>query len=342
MDKRLYYTNTYNKECFVYLILLTLIIFCISCVASAPQSSNIDTYIQNSEKRGLARQSEELNQKIIERSLNFDTRDYLIGPGDLLSIQVLETKDLNTEARVNPDNDISYPLLGKVEVGGLTSQEIEDKITQLLTEKYIQDPHVVVYIKEYRSKRVAVIGSVKKPGTFEILGSGNLLYALALAEGLAEDAGRVVYVTRRGNDRKDDSVVINLDELLEKGDLSLNIPIQMGDVVYIPQAGLFYVDGAVNKPGSYRLSENTTISKAITTAGGLSNVASDSDVRLIRNVNGKTEITKADIDEINKGNAKDIALVDEDVVVVGSNAIKSFFSRIRPGIFFPPFSVGLQ
>jgi polysaccharide biosynthesis/export protein len=342
MDKRLYYTSTYNKKFFRYLMLLFLIFFCISCVASAPQSSNIDTYIQNSEKRGLARQSEELNQKIIERSLNFDTRDYLIGPGDLLSIQVLETKDLDTEARVNPDNDISYPLLGKVDVGGLTSQEIEDKITQLLTAKYMQDPHVVVSIKEYRSKRVAVIGSVTKPGTYEVLGSGNLLYALALAEGLTENAGRVAYVTRRGEDGKDDSVVINLDELLEKGNLSLNIPIQMGDVVYVPEAGIFYVDGAVTKPGSYPLGENMTISKAITTAGGFSNVASDSDVRLIRNVNGKPEITVVDIDEINKGNEKDIALVEEDVVVVGSNAIKSFFSRIKPGIFFPPFSLAIQ
>jgi polysaccharide biosynthesis/export protein len=332
------YTNDFQ----VSFVILLVLLFCISCVASAPQSSNIDTYIQNSEKRGLARQSEELNQKIIEQSLNFNARDYLAGPGDLLSIQVLETKDLDTDARVNPDNDISYPLLGKVEVGGLTTHEIEDKISQLLSEKYMQDPHVVVFIKEYRSKRVAVIGSVKKPGTYEILGSGNLLYALALAEGLNDNAGRVAYVTRSGNDGKDDSVAINLDELLEKGNLSLNIPIQMGDVVYVPQAGLFYVDGAVNKPGSYHLTENTTISKAVTTAGGLSNVASDSDVRLIRNVNGKPEITKVDLDEISKGDAKDIALVDEDIIVVGSNAIKSFLSRIHPGIFFPPFSVGLQ
>lgn len=324
-----------------FVILLVSLLF-VSCVASAPKSSSVESSIEKMEKRGSARQSEELNQKIIQQSLNFDTRDYLVGPGDLLSIQVLETKDLNTDARVNPDNDISYPLLGKVEVGGLTSQEIEDKMTQLLKEKYLQDPHVVVSIKEYRSKRVAVIGSVKKPGTYEILGSGNLLYALALAEGLTENAGKVAYVTRRRENGKDDSMAINLDALLEKGDLGLNVPIQMGDVVYVPEAGVFYVDGAVNKPGSYKLTENMTISKAVTTAGGFSNVASDSDVRLIRNVNGKAEITKVDVDEINKGNEKDIALVDQDVVVVGANAIKSFLSRIRPGIFFPPFSVGLQ
>jgi polysaccharide export outer membrane protein len=332
----------YKSNLGVLFIELAIVLFCISCVASAPQSSSIESSIEKIEKRGLARQSEELNQRIIQQSLNFDTRDYLVGPGDLLSIQVLETKDLDTDARVNPDNDISYPLLGKVEVGGLTSQEIENKITQLLKEKYLQDPHVVVSIKEYRSKRVAVIGSVKKPGTYEILGSGNLLYALALAEGLTENAGKVAYVTRRENDGKDDSVVINLDDLLEKGDLGLNIPIQMGDVVYVPEAGVFYVDGAVNKPGSYRLTENMTISKAVTTAGGFSNVASDSDVRLVRNVNGKAEIRKVDVDEINKGNQKDIALADQDVVVVGANAIKSFLSRIHPGIFFPPFSVGLQ
>jgi polysaccharide export outer membrane protein len=332
----------YGSKLSVLFIELAIVLFYVSCVASAPKSSSLQSSIEQIEKRGLARQSEELNQRIIQQSLNFDTKDYLVGPGDLLSVQVLETKDLDTDARVNPDNDISYPLLGKVEVGGLTSQEIEEKITQLLKEKYMQDPHVVVSIKEYRSKRVAVIGSVKKPGTYEILGSGNLLYALALAEGLTENAGKVAYVTRRGEDGKDDTMAINLDALLEKGDLGLNIPVQMGDVVYVPESGVFYVDGAVNKPGSYRLTENMTISKAVTTAGGFSNVASDSDVRLIRNVNGQAEITKVDVDEINKGNEKDMALVDQDVVVVGSNAIKSFLSRIKPGIFFPPFSVGLQ
>ncbi|MDA2918211.1 SLBB domain-containing protein [Desulfobacterota bacterium AH_259_B03_O07] len=338
MDKRLYYTNTYNKKFFVYFILLSLIFFCVSCVASQSQSS----YIQNIEKRKQSRESKELNRKIIEESISFNARDYLIGPGDLLGIKVLETEDLFTEARVNPDNDITFPLLGEVEVGGLTSQEVEDKITHLLTKKYMHDPHVVVSIEEYRSKRVAVIGSVNKPGTYEILGSGNLLYALALAEGLNEDAGRVAYVTRRGKDGNDNSVVIDLDELLDEGNVGLNIPIRMGDTVYIPEAGLFYVNGAVNKPGSYHLEEDMTISKAIATAGGFNNVAKDSDVRLVRIVKGVPEITVVDVDEIHKGNEQDIALIDEDVIVVGSSAFKSFFSRIKPGLFFPPFSVGIQ
>jgi protein involved in polysaccharide export with SLBB domain len=85
-----------------------------------------------------------------------------------------------------------------------------------------------------------------------------------------------------------------------------------------------------------------TVSQAVTSAGGLSKTAEDSDVKLIRNKKGEMQVTAVDLEQIKDGNAQDIVLEDQDVVVVGKNAIRSFFDTIRLGLFFPPFSVGVQ
>jgi len=319
-------------------VLFLLLIFFSGCGGQKTDSS----YLQDQAKTELSSESKELNQKIIEEAFRTEVTDYLIGPGDLLDIKILEANELNTEARVNTKNIITFPLLGEVEVGGLTSQEVEKKLKVLLTEKYMQDPHVVVSIKEYRSQRVAVLGSVKKPGSYEILGRGNLLDALAMAEGLSEIASSVVYVSRIDIKGNENSVAINLKELLKQGKSGLNIPIHMGDVIYVPEVGVFYVDGAVNKPGSFPLKGDVTVSKAVAIAGGLSKTSSASDVKLVRLSNGKREVIPINLDLVKQGEQTDLALVDQDVVIVGKSLIKSFFDSIKLGLFFPPFSVGVQ
>lgn len=323
----------------LYLLVLASALYT-SCGGGSKSSSE---YTLPQAKRDVNTESQELNRKLIQETFSSNVAvDYLIGPGDLLNIQVLEAPELNTEARVNSQNTISFPLLGKVDIGGLTAQESEQKIQELLTEKYMNDPHVVVSIKEFRSQRVAVIGSVKNPGTYELLGKGNLLDALALAGGLSEKASQVAYVSRKNKEGQEKSVQIDLNELLDEGKSDLNIPINMGDVVYIPQAGVVYVDGAVNNPGTFQIQENMTVSQALTAAGGLSKTAESSDVRLIRNKKGQMQVTPVDLGQIKDGQTPDIIIEDQDVIVVGKNAIKSFFDTIKLGLFFPPFSVGVQ
>jgi len=324
------------------IILLLIVAACfIYSACGAPKST--ETITMPSAKREINKENQELNRKLIQESFSTTVSDdYLIGPGDLLDIQVLEAPDLNTESRVTTKNSISFPLLGTVDIGGLTAQEAETRITELLTERYMHDPHVVVAIKEYRSQRVAVIGSVKSPGTYELLGKGSILDALALAGGLGPDASDIAYVTRKNSKTGEKSIKVDLGELLDEGDSSLNVPIHMGDVVYVPEAGVVYVDGAVQKPGTVPIEDNMTVSQAITAAGGLSRVAEDSDVRLMRNNNGKVEMTEIDLEQIQDGQMSDIVLEDQDVIVVGKNAIRNFFDTIRLGLFFPPFSVGVQ
>jgi polysaccharide export outer membrane protein len=322
------------------IVYLLFVLFLFSVFFSGCGGHNTEsTFLQNQEKSDSSKESKEFNRKIMEGAFAEEQTNYLIGPGDLLDIKVLEAKELDTEARVNSKNTITFPLLGELEIGGLTSQEGENKLKELLSQKYMQDPHVVVSIKEYRSQRVAVIGSVKKPGSYEILGRGRLLDALSLAEGLTEGAGRVAYVSRRDNKKGEESVSIDLYELLHKGRADLNIPVHMGDIVYVPEAGVFYVDGQVSKPGSFPLKEGMTVSKAVTVAGGVSRTGQSSDVRLVRLIDGKREVTPVSLDLIRKGEQADLALEDQDVVIVGRSLIKSFFDSLRLGLFFPPFAV---
>ena len=322
-----------------------ILIFSILILSACGSKSNTD--LQNLPKpqasKQISKESQKLNRKIIEETFSdSSTAEYLIGPGDLLKVQVMQAPELNSEARVNSQNSISLPLLGNVQVAGLTAVGAQDRISDLLSEKYMHDPHVVVSIAEYKSKRVAVIGSVLTPGTYELLGKGSLLDALAQAGGLAVNASEIAYVTRTDDAGNEKSVQIDLDQLLDKGQTDLNIPIQMGDVVYIPEAGVVYVDGAVERPGSFPLEEDMTVSRAITAAGGFDDVASSSEIKLVRNVNGQIQVTPIDLKQIHAGTQTDMELQDQDVVVVGKSGIKSFLDAIKFGLFFPPFSVGVQ
>jgi polysaccharide biosynthesis/export protein len=322
------------------ILLLSFIIF---TACGSKSNTALQTLPKPQANKQISKESEKLNRKIIEETFSdSSTVDYQIGPGDLLNVKVMQAPELDSQARVNSQSSISLPLLGSIEVAGLTAVGAQQRISDLLSEKYMHDPHVVVSIAEYKSKRVAVIGSVQTPGTYELLGKGSLLDALAQAGGLAEDASEIAYVTRKDKAGNEKSVEIDLDLLLDKGQSDLNIPIHMGDVVYIPEAGVVYVDGAVENPGSFPLEDDMTVSQAIAAAGGFDDVASASDIKLVRNVNGQIQLTPINMELIHEGTELDIELQDQDVVVVGASGFKSFLDAIKFGLYFPPFSMGVR
>jgi polysaccharide export outer membrane protein len=317
--------------------LLPLVLFSVilgACGGKSPESM----IPQNISKNQESKRAQELNRRIIEESTKSATNnyDYQIGPGDLLDVKVYEAQDLSTEARVSTRGTVTYPLLGEVDLGGLTVQEAEKRLRGLLQAKYVKDPHVSIFIKEYRSKKVAVVGAVKNPGDYELLNRGHLLEAIALAGGLTDNAGQIVYLTHQGTDKQ---IKIDLNELLVKGNTSLNLPVQMGDTVFVPEAGVYYVNGAVKKGGQFFLKKPVTVSRAVQIAGGLTIGARASHVTLIRfNENGDKQIIPVDLKAIEKGEREDIALQDQDVVFVSKNPIIAFFQTITPGIWFPPFT----
>jgi len=135
-------------------------------------------------------------------------RDYRVGPNDLIDIEVLDLDNLKRTVRVNAAGAISLPLVGAIQVGGLTSQELEERIAAKYREKYLQNPQVSVFIKEFTTERITVEGAVNKPGIYPLTGQITLLRALALAGGFGPiaNAGEVMLFRNTENGRREVAV----------------------------------------------------------------------------------------------------------------------------------------
>ncbi|MBM9612679.1 polysaccharide biosynthesis/export family protein [Desulfobulbus rhabdoformis] len=255
--------------------------------------------------------------------------DYLLGAGDLITITVFETNALNAEVRVSSRGFVNLPLLDNVEVANLTAAEAEEKIEGLYAKKYLRDPHVSVYIKEHVSKRITLIGAVGAPGTYEYISRRHLLDVIALANGLKDKAGSSAFVTRHDSRmNKEITYLVDLEQLIKNGHMDQNLVIQGGDVVYIPEAGKCFIDGAVRKPGTYSISSKMTIAEGVAMAGGLASFADTDGIKLIRAMGkeGKREIIELSYNDLQSDRGDSIILEDQDIIFAESSASGIFSS----------------
>ncbi len=249
-------------------------------------------------------------------------KEYKIGPKDLLEITVFELPELNQTARVSEDGSISLPLLGRVMIEGLTKEELEKKLAGLLEEKYLRQARVTVFIKEYQSNRVSVIGAVGKPGMYELIGRVSLLEMISQAGGLTDRAASELYILREGEDETQTKLAIDLNDLIINNNQKLNIQLMPKDVINIPidQIINVFVFGAVRNPGALqaKLSKRITLLQAIAQAGGTAEGASKSGIVIKRkdNKTGKATEIKVNLKDIIKGKKPDIELQEGDVVYV--------------------------
>jgi polysaccharide export outer membrane protein len=218
--------------------------------------------------------------------------DYKIGPDDVLRITVYDHPDMATVARVDNMGNILLPLAGQVAVGGLTTLEASAAIVKKLDGAYIINPQVAVFVEEFRSKKVVIIGEVVRPGLYELSGSTSLLELISKAGGLKEGAGQSVTIRRSAEDNvaQEGDFTVNLKDLLENGMQTVDVPIMDGDTVNVLKAGVVYVTGQVNRPAAYKLEPDTTVIKAITMAGGFTALAAQNKVKIIRKVDGKEQV----------------------------------------------------
>jgi len=249
------------------------------------------------------------------------TTGYKIGPKDLLEITVFDLPELNQVVRVTEDGAITLPLVGRVVIEGLNIEEVEKKLAGLLEEKWLKKARVSVFIKEYQSNRVSVIGAVGKPGMYELIGKATLLQMISLAGGLTSEASRELYVWREGKNGKQDNIAINLEDLIINNHQELNIAILPNDVINIPMDPLIqiYVFGAVKTPGALevKLSKKITLLQAIAQAGGPSEGASNSVVIKRKDKKtGKEKKINVNLKDIIKGKKPDIELQEGDIVYV--------------------------
>jgi polysaccharide export outer membrane protein len=300
------------------------------------------------EEAASSRQIQLMNEKILASALSAEgdtARGYRIGPEDLLEVSVFEVEELNKTVRVSSQGNISLPLLGTVRSEGLTVAELEREIADLLGERYLQDPSVTVFVKEYRSHQISVIGAVAQPGRYNITGQKTVLSMLALAGGLTDKAGYLLFVIRplspstttgKTEDDPDQrgprTLIVDLEELLVRGNMAMDLPLEDGDVINIPVSGKVFVGGEVMKPGGFILKrERMTVSQAIVMAGGLKPEADGSKTRVFRlsEKGPEKELLSVNVYAIQKGKEEDLYLKESDIVIVPRHGLKGALYEVR-------------
>lgn len=228
---------------------------------------------------------------------------YKVGPQDVLQITVYDETGMTNKYRVDSDGTINFPLLNRVAVAGLTPTEIENKLKEeLISKDLFKTPQINVDVLEFRSRRVWVIGAVKQPNEYRLVGDMNLIAALAQAGGPAENASNEVHIMRPkpgqpqapvSLDKSQDAAitVVSMKELLG-GDAGMNVSLQDGDTIYLPAAERFYVSGYVQKVGPYVHERGLTVQQALVLAGGVTELGSDKRVSIERMEGTKKKVLK--------------------------------------------------
>ncbi|MEQ1727566.1 MAG: polysaccharide biosynthesis/export family protein [Vicinamibacterales bacterium] len=239
--------------------------------------------------------------------------DYVVGAQDVLAISVFDQADLGGKYAVDADGTFTFPLLGRVKVGGLTLRGVEDLLRKGLADGFFKNPQISVAVDQFRSQRIFVVGEVRSPGTYSLSGNTSLIEVLARAGSTTEGAsGEVLIVRPKAGSAVDGPVMPEQQELadvvridiraLQSGRVTQNTQLRDNDTIFVPQADLVYVFGQVRSPGAFALKRGTTVLQALSLAGGVTDRGATNRTRVVRMVDGKrTEIRARLEDQVNPG-----------------------------------------
>ena len=311
------------------------------------QSGAVGSFAANSES---PQDQDRLARLLQRRSTESLRPDYPLGPGDLLEVSVPDIEELkHCDVRVGGSGTAVLPTIGMLQIGGLTEQDVQKEIRKRLG-KYLVNPQFNLFVKKYRSRQVAVVGSVAKPGLYELKTTNDtVLDLLDQAGGPVKDAAQRVLLIpagvgsplhRRGTGvpsqpvpdleetlsrnefgsliRDSDPILINL-RTLDRGDSRayLSMPARPGDIIFVPEAGEVMVQGWVNKPGEYKITPGLTVQGAIAAAGGPLFAADTTSARLIRiTTSGEKRTAVVNVEDAN------MPVLESDVIDVPYSTTK--------------------
>jgi len=247
----------------------------------------------------------------------------LIGPGDMVQVDVLDTPEMSQQVRVTDAGEIPLAYLGTIHVAGDTPATAAARIQQALTERGImRHPEVTVRVQEYATQDVAVLGQVHSPGSYPLATPQTILKVLSLAGGVLDIADRRIVVKRRATQEQVDYYLSNNPSQA----FDAIVMVHPGDTVLVSRAPVVYVLGDVNRPGGYAIATNDShlsLLQALAMAGSASKTSAQSRARLIRKTpHGVTE-TALHLDEIEKGKRDDMELQPDDIVYVPFSYMKN-------------------
>jgi polysaccharide export outer membrane protein len=296
-------------------------------------------------------------------------QDYRIGARDVIEIRVDDAPELSVTTSVNADGTFLMPYLKRVKAISKTPEELSREIANGLRGRYLKDPNVIVLVKQFYSRSFFILGAVKKPGVYQIEGRPQLLRLITLAGGPAESHGSVAYIIREikkkettsasnpaaakpasnsgqtpanaNNDAASvdepeyDIKMVNINGMFKGLGLGgRDSYLEPGDIVNIPQADAFYVAGEVNAPGSFPLSEGTTLRQAIALSQGTTmNAALGNGVIFRQDAStGKRVEIPVNIGDVMKAKKEDIPLLANDIVIVPNSRSKTIGNSILKAV----------
>jgi polysaccharide export outer membrane protein len=292
--------------------------------------------------------------------------DYLIGPRDVIEIRIEDAPELSKTFPVNADGTFWMPYLNRMTAEGKTPEALGREIADKLRVKYLKDPQVLVAVKQFNSRSFFIAGAVAKPGVYQIEGHPSLFKLITVAGGLRENFGSTAFIIREMKEKKSESssnnsaamkpvstgsanqssepnkaaqpsednpdyvvTTVNITGML-KGRIENNTYLEPGDFVNIPPADVFYVAGEVNAPGSFPLSEGTTLRQAMALAQGTTFNAASGDGVIFRTdtATGRRDEIKVDIGGVMKNKKQDIPLQANDIVMVPNSKGKTIGNAV--------------
>lgn len=265
------------------------------------------------------------------------TKEYRIGPSDVISLTVFAggEKQYDSDLTVSSRGTINAPFIGEVKAAGMSTSDLERKIREPLARDYFVNPDVNISVREFRSLHYYISGAVKKPGLYETRSEYTLMELIAKAEGVVSERGNIAYVMREAADqvmagRKAEELAatieplrVDLKRLLDQGDMTANIQLQPGDLVYIPLEKALdvaqtkiYVEGEVKKPGHYDWQPGMTAMNACILAGGFDRFAAPNRARIIRQREGEVITIDINLKDVRQGKIPDPPLEPGDRIYI--------------------------
>jgi len=303
-----------------------------------PQAIQIPTTNADKTAGNAQRNSDQSSSALVDPN-------YILGPEDVINIEVFNLPELSKTVRVANDGTVTLPLIGRVQAAGLTTEQLRKELADKWGENYLQDPQVTVFVSEFKAKPVSVIGAVEKPGLYPLTGRRTLIEMLSMAGGFGKRAtsaaGRTVLITRKSgfgdlqpvdgmHVRGPDQIEIDLNRLLYTKDEALNIEMKPLDIISVSKADVVYVTGAVKRPGGFVLEDRPTMTvlQAIAMAEGFTPTSAKKSARILRtNQDGSKTEVPINLSKIIRGKAQDTTLAANDILFVPDSKQKIVAQR---------------
>lgn len=193
-----------------------------------------------------------------------------LGAGDTVRVSVFQSPELTTEGQISSAGTLTFPLLGEIPIADRTPAEAGQLVAKRLREgRLVLNPQVSVSLLELRSQRVSVLGQVTRPGPYPLDNSTRTLTAMLAQAGGVTANGDDTVIVIRGHGSDTERLAIDVPAMYRTGGIASDVELQSGDTIFVPNAPVFYIYGAVQRPGMYRLEPETSVLRALSLGGGL-------------------------------------------------------------------------